>query len=81
VIYFTATFPYIVLICLFFRAVTLEGAGRGLQYLFVPTDNWVSIVAKMDVALRIVLKTTVQARANDVIDDTVPSYKGCMMPG
>ena len=43
VIYFTATFPYVVLICLFFRAVTLDGAGGGLRYLFIPTDNWVSI--------------------------------------
>ncbi len=41
-IYFTATFPYLVLICLFFRAVTLDGAAKGLQFVFVPSDNWVS---------------------------------------
>ena len=42
VIYFTATFPYVVLFCLFFRAVTLEGAGDGLRELFIPSDGFVS---------------------------------------
>ena len=41
VIYFTATFPYLVLICLFFRAITLEGAGTGLKFLFLPPNGWV----------------------------------------
>ena len=36
VVYFTATFPYFVLLILFFRAVSLSGAGEGLEYLFVP---------------------------------------------
>ena len=44
IIYFTATFPYVVLICFFFRAVTLEGAGEGLRFLFLPSGGreWVS---------------------------------------
>jgi len=37
VVYFTATFPYVILIALLVRGVTLPGATKGLYYLFVPT--------------------------------------------
>lgn len=37
--YFTATFPYVVLIILLVKGVTLDGAVRGLEYLFIP-DFW-----------------------------------------
>lgn len=37
VVYFTATFPYLILIALLVRGVTLEGAGAGLKFLFIPT--------------------------------------------
>ena len=36
VVYFTATFPYVILIALLVRGVTLPGARVGLEYLFIP---------------------------------------------
>ncbi|XP_045584520.1 sodium-dependent neutral amino acid transporter B(0)AT3 isoform X1 [Procambarus clarkii] len=36
VVYFTAIFPYCILIIFFGRAVTLKGAGEGLKHMFTP---------------------------------------------
>ena len=36
VVYFTALLPYVILIIMLLRGLTLEGAGSGLYYLFYP---------------------------------------------
>ena len=36
VVYFTATFPYLILLILLIMSVTLPGAANGIHYLFVP---------------------------------------------
>uniref|UniRef100_F6WBL5 Transporter n=1 Tax=Ciona intestinalis TaxID=7719 RepID=F6WBL5_CIOIN len=36
VVYFTATFPYVVLFCFLVRGLTLPGSSTGLSYLFTP---------------------------------------------
>lgn len=42
VVYFTATFPYVVLTILFIRGITLEGAVNGIMYYLTP--QWQKIL-------------------------------------
>ena len=39
VVYFTATFPYFILIALLVNGVLLDGAVEGLKFLFIPDWN------------------------------------------
>ena len=36
VMYFATSFPYVVLIAFFIRALTLDGAAAGIRYMFSP---------------------------------------------
>lgn len=36
VVYFTATFPYVIIFILLVRGVTLEGSAKGIEYFIKP---------------------------------------------
>ncbi|KAF0303872.1 Sodium-dependent neutral amino acid transporter B(0)AT3 [Amphibalanus amphitrite] len=54
VVYFTALFPYLILIIFFGRAVTLPGAGVGLKHLFTPKmEKLIDPTVWMDAATQV----------------------------
>ncbi|XP_066981615.1 sodium- and chloride-dependent glycine transporter 2-like [Macrobrachium rosenbergii] len=42
VVYFTATFPYVILVALFVRGITLEGSYKGTEFYILKT-NWTKL--------------------------------------
>ncbi|XP_070702268.1 sodium- and chloride-dependent neutral and basic amino acid transporter B(0+)-like [Pempheris klunzingeri] len=43
VVYFTATFPYVVIVILLIRGVTLEGARDGIEFFIGSKSNWTKL--------------------------------------
>ncbi|EDV23247.1 uncharacterized protein TRIADDRAFT_27813 [Trichoplax adhaerens] len=83
VVYFTATFPYLVLIILFIRGLTLEGAGDGLYFYLSPKfellrsiDVWKKAGTQIFYSLGIgfgslIAYSSYNKRDNNVIKDAV----------
>ncbi|XP_053935996.1 sodium-dependent proline transporter isoform X1 [Cuculus canorus] len=54
VVYFTATFPYLILVMLLIRGVTLEGAWKGIRFYLTPQfDHLLSSKVWIEAALQI----------------------------
>ncbi|KAG8182150.1 hypothetical protein JTE90_014560 [Oedothorax gibbosus] len=54
VVYFTATFPYVILLILFIRGVTLEGASDGMYFYVVPDfEKLMQISVWQDAAVQV----------------------------
>ncbi|XP_045164528.1 sodium- and chloride-dependent glycine transporter 1-like [Mercenaria mercenaria] len=83
VVYFTAVFPYVVLLILFFRGVTLDNAGEGIKYFIVPVwDRLLDARVWKDAAVQIFFSMSIAGGGlvtlssynrfhNNILKDTV----------
>lgn len=83
VVYFTATFPYVVLITLLIRGVTLPGAMNGIRYFIVPrwellrdANVWVNAAAQTFNSLGIafggiITMSSYNKRKNKILKDVL----------
>ncbi|KAL4223921.1 hypothetical protein ACF0H5_017383 [Mactra antiquata] len=83
VVYFTATFPYLVLVTLLIRGVTLPGAINGIKYFIVPrwellldANVWVNAAAQTFNSLGIafggiITMSSYNKRSNKIIKDVL----------
>lgn len=61
VVYFTATFPYAVIVILLIRGVTLEGASDGIEFYIGSQSNWTKLTeAQVGAQLSLVNNNTLQ---------------------
>lgn len=78
VAYFLAIFPYIVLIILLIRAVTLEGAMKGIRYFLIPdldkiwdAELWYAAVTQVFYALGICFGSIIMYSSYNRFDQNV----------
>ena len=57
VAYFTAIFPYVVMLALLIRGLTLPGAGKGLLFFFTP--QWEKLGSLQVIIITITIITTI----------------------
>ena len=81
VAYFLAIFPYVVLIILLIRAVTLEGAMNGIKYFLIPDLNkiweaklWYAAVTQVFYALGICFGSIIMYSSYNRFDQNVYRY-------
>ncbi|XP_065059236.1 sodium- and chloride-dependent GABA transporter 1-like isoform X2 [Rhopilema esculentum] len=77
-VYFTATFPYIIMFILFIRGVTLEGAGDGIKAFFKP--EWEKVLeprAWMDAATQMFYSLSIGFGALIAFSSYMPRKNNC----